>query len=83
MLAKGTFSPKEPYFFIQEYKQSYAIGNTEFQILAEMIAALEINKKNVMNGAFVEENDWFFITLEIEHLKQIYINLQAVKKLFC
>ena len=102
VLAKGDFEPEIPYFFIQEYKQSYADKNPEFQLLAEMIAAIELNKKNIINGAFVAGNEWYFIILEkletgnyeyfvsesfgclkIKELKQIYINLQAVKKLFC
>ena len=102
MLAKGTFSPKIPYFFLQEFKRSFSDKNPEFQILAGMLAAIELNKSIQSQGVFVVGEDWYFIILQklqagnyeyfvsesfdclkIQDLKQIYINLQAVKKLFC
>ncbi len=102
MLAKGTFSPKKPFFFLQEFKRSYSDRNPEFQILAEMLAAIKLNNSNQSHGVFVEGAYWHFVILEklkagnyeyfvsdsynalkIQDLKQIYINLQAVKKLFC
>ena len=102
VLAKGDFEPEIPYFFLQEFKRSHSDKNPEFQILAEMLAAIELNKANQSQGIFVEGADWYFIILEkleagnyeyfvskgfdcldMEDLKQIYTNLQAVKKMFC
>ena len=102
MLARGFKTPKKPFFFIQEFKKDKHLKDPEDQILAEMLAAIKINKKNTTQGVYVTGNEWNFIILEklksekyeyfvsesfnclnMEHLKQIYINLQAVKKLFC
>ncbi len=102
MLAKGTVEPKKPYFFLQEFKRSHSDKNPEFQILAEMLVAIELNKSKQSQGVFVVGANWYFIILEkleagnyeyfvskgyecldINDLKQIYKNLQAVKVLFC
>ncbi len=102
MVAKGDFYPEKPYFFIQEFKQSIPNNNPLFQLLAEMIVALEKNKTNLMHGGFIYGEHWKFAILEklkngnfeyfvsndfnclnINSLKQIYINLQAAKALFC
>ncbi len=102
MVAKGNEFPKEPYFFIQEFKPSERPTKVKDQLLAEMLVAMEINKTNIFQGAFIIGQNWFFVVLEklksgnyeyfvsrqfdslnIENLRQIYINLQAAKKLFC
>ena len=102
MVAKGKFKPKKPFFFVQEFKRSTPNNNPEFQLLAEMIVAMEINKTNIIHGSFVIGKNWHFVVLEklknesleyfvskqfncldIEDLRQIYINLQAAKTLFC
>ena len=102
MVAKGDFYPEKPYFFIQEFKHSIPSNNPEYQLLAEMLVALEINKANIIRGGYIYGEHWKFVILEklkngdyeyfvsddfnclrIEHLQQIYINLQAAKALFC
>ena len=102
MVAKGDFYPEKPYFFIQEFKQSLPNNNPEFQLLAEMLVAMEINKTNILHGGFIIGQNWNFVVLEklkngsyeyfvsksfncldIDNLRQIYINLQAAKALFC
>ncbi len=102
MVAKGNEFPKEPYFFIQEFKPSERPTKVKDQLLAEMLVAMEINKTNIFHGAFIIGQNWFFVVVEklksgnyeyfvsrqfdslnIENLRQIYINLQAAKKLFC
>ena len=102
MVAKGDFFPSVPYFFLQEFKPSYTAANPEFQLLAEMLVAMQINKKKNLQGAYVIGRNWLFVILEklkngdyeycvsesfdclkINEIKQIYINLQAVKVLFC
>ena len=102
MVAKGSEIPQNPYFFIQEFKQIETIASAKDQLLAEMLAAMEINKKTILHGGYIIGQDWKFVILEklknqnyeyfvskqfdcldIDHLRQIYINLQAVKILFC
>ncbi|OQX98571.1 MAG: hypothetical protein B6I24_05130 [Bacteroidetes bacterium 4572_128] len=103
MIATGISFPKKPYFFLQEYKRSInPKGNPEYQVLAGMLVAMQLNKKNKIYGGFVIGRIWQFIILEklengnyeyfvsyafdslkFQDLKQIYINLQAVKFLFC
>ncbi len=110
MVAKGEAYPEKPYFFIQEFKRTTPHNNPLYQLLAEMIVALEINKTNIMHGGYIYGKHWEFVILEklettipnkkqevryeyftsksfncldIDHLKQIYINLQAAKALFC
>ncbi len=102
MVAKGKKTPEEPYFFIQEFKRTQNTSDPEDQLLAEMLVAMEINKTNIFQGAFIIGQNWFFVVVEklksgnyeyfvsrqfdclnIENLRQIYINLQAAKKLFC
>ena len=102
MLARGFKKPKKPFFFIQEFKQDKNLIDPEDQLLAELIAAMQINNSKIMQGAFIQGERWNFLILEkleagnyeyfvsegfdclkIKDLKQIYINLQAVKKLFC
>ena len=64
MVAKGDFVPEKPYFFIQEYKRSFPTNNPEFQLLAEMLVAIEINKTNILHGGFVVGKLWHFLILE-------------------
>lgn len=98
MVAKGVQTPQTPFFFIQEFKKSQNDKNPQYQLLAELIASLELNQTNLIKGAYVIGKIWDFVILEkvennkynffiseslnsmkIEELKQIYINLQAVK----
>ncbi len=103
LVAKGIEKPKNPFFFLQEYKKSLnAYGNPENQVLAAMLAAINLNNSKKIIGSFVIGRFWQFIILEksennnyeyfvskgfdaldFENLKQIYINLQAVKFIYC
>ncbi len=103
MVAKGIYRPKTPYFFIQEHKKTINPGgNPQYQVLAEMLAAINLNKTNKIFGSFVIGRIWQFVILEkskngnyeyfiskvfdaldYQNLKQIYINLQGVKFLYC
>ncbi len=64
MVAKGTFTPDKPYFFISEFKRSISDNNPEFQLLAEMLVATEINKTKIMYGCYIIGQHWFFMVLE-------------------
>ncbi len=102
MVASGTIEPENPYFFIQEFKPSISNKRPDFQLLAEMAVAMEINKSNILRGVYNVGKLWSFIIFEkttegkyqyyesegfdclkINDLKQIYINLQAVKFEYC
>ena len=64
VLGKGT--PKHPYFFMQEMKKEKRYqGDPEGQMLAAMIAAQEMNKKQKpLYGGYVIGRNWFFGVLE-------------------
>lgn len=64
MVAKGYFFAEQPYFFIQEFKKSKTASNPEPQLLAELIAALELNKFSSIKGAFIVGAIWNFVILE-------------------
>ena len=102
MVATGNIKPKKPYFFFQEFKKSKTNSNPDFQLLATMSVAIEINKTNIMHGVYNLGRFWYFVilqklseekyhyfesevfdSLKINDLKQIYINLQAVKHNYC
>jgi len=102
MVALGVREPSHPYFFIQEFKQTKHSVDAQDQLLAEMLAAIELNKANLIRGALIVGAIWRFMILEkisensyqyfisdacdslnFNGLKQIYINLQAVKLKYC
>ncbi len=102
MVAKGSDVPKNPYFFIQEFKPSIPDQHPEPQLLAEMLVAIERNQKTIFRGGYIIGQYWKFVILEkikentfeyfvsesfdslkLPELKQIYINLQAVKLKYC
>ncbi len=64
MVAFGTEEPKKPYFFIQEFKREGKATHPKNQLLAEMLAAIEINKISLMRGAYVLGRYWHFMILE-------------------
>ena len=103
IIATGIDEPEIPYFFLQEYKKTInSTGNPKYQVLAEMLAAISLNKSNIIRGSYIIGQYWKFIILEklengsyeyfisesfdslkLKDLIQIYINLQAVKALYC
>ena len=64
MVASGIKIPQEPYFFIQEFKQTKHSVDAEDQLLAEMLVATELNKTNIMRGACIIGTVWRFVVLE-------------------
>ncbi len=102
-VASGIDEPKEPYFFLQEYKREIkSSGHPKYQVIAAMLAAMTLNKTNTIIGGYIIGRYWNFIILDklenekyeyfisdgfdclkFDDLKQIYINLQAVKFLYC
>ncbi len=64
MFAMGVKEPRKPYFFIQEFKQTKHSVDVEDQLLAEMLAAIELNKVNLIRGAYIVGRHWNFVILE-------------------
>lgn len=75
-VAKGEKSLEVPYFFIQEFKPTKPDKDPEDQLLAEMIAALQINDKNVLWGGYIIGQLWFFVKLEkiAKHSYQYFVS---------
>jgi len=64
VLAKGLKRSKSPYFFIQEFKRGKKNSDPEPQLLAELIAGLELSKLSEIKGAFIIGAIWNFVILE-------------------
>jgi hypothetical protein len=64
MVSKGYFYSEKPYFFIQEFKPSTTAKNPQPQLLAELIAAVELNQFTAIKGAFIIGVIWYFVILE-------------------
>ena len=64
MVSKGFKRPKEPYFFIQEFKKRIKPTDPEPQLIAQMISAVELNKTTTIKGAFITGAIWNFVILE-------------------
>jgi hypothetical protein len=70
-IAKGTSYPKNPFFFIQEFKRMEG-SNPEPQLVAEMIAGLEVGNFSQIRGAFIVGAIWNFVILWKEDEKYFY-----------
>ncbi len=67
MLAAGQQIPKEPFFFLHEYKKEQGTEADPFgQLLAAMITAQHHNKdKNrILYGTYIVGKDWYFVAME-------------------
>lgn len=66
VIARGKQRPKQPYFFLHEYKQERRRENDPLgQLLIAMVAARQNNeKKTSLFGCFVVGRDWFFVVLD-------------------
>jgi len=65
MVAKGESEQAEsPYFFIQEFKPSIPDRNPEYQLLAEMLVAIEKNQSTIFRGGYIIGQFWKFVILE-------------------
>ena len=65
LIAKGSYTPKIPYFCFHEYKRiEEQKGDVRGQLLAEMLAAQTLNQNRVpVYGVYVVEKDWQFVVL--------------------
>ncbi len=64
VISKGLENSIAPYFFIQEFKQSEEFGNPRPQLLAELIAGVELNSWQSIKGAYIIGSIWNFVILE-------------------
>jgi len=64
MVASGIEEPQKPYFFIQEFKREEKATHPKNQLLAELLAAIELNKTNLIRGAYILGRYWHFMILE-------------------
>jgi hypothetical protein len=73
LVSKGFERAEEPYFFIQEFKKGREFSDPEPQLLAELIAGLEISKASQIRGAYIIGLLWTFVVLEkVENEKYRY-----------
>ena len=63
IVAAGLEYPEKPYFFIQEFKKGLQYSNPEPQLLAELIAAAELNDVQTIEGAYIIGGNWSFMIL--------------------
>ncbi len=67
MLASGKQTPREPFFFLHEYKKEQGTDADPLgQLLAAMIVAQHQNKdpNKVLYGCYIVGKDWYFIVLD-------------------
>ncbi len=64
LISKGLEYSEKPYFFIQEFKKGKESSYPESQLLAELIAGVELNNFNTMKGAYIVGAIWNFVRLE-------------------
>ena len=68
LVAHGKQTPKQPFFFIHEYKKQIESSNDPLgQLLAEMVAAQKMNTRVFpIYGAYIVGRHWYFVVLENE-----------------
>ena len=64
IVATGIEEPEIPYFFFQEFKHIETKILTKNQLLAGMLAGMQISNTKIFRGSFVIKRDWYFVILE-------------------
>ncbi len=66
MIATGRVEPREPFFFLHEYKKERGSSDDPLaQVIVEMLAARTLNGDNApMYGCYIVGRNWFFLVLE-------------------
>jgi hypothetical protein len=77
VVARGYDHPINPYFFIQEFKQTSSTF-PEYQLLAEMIVAIKINQSVFIKGAYIIGSIWSFLI--VEEVKEDHYKYYTSKK---
>ncbi len=65
VVATGKVNPREPFFFLHEYRRERGRDNDPIgQLLIEMLTAQELNAvKHPLYGCYVLGRNWFFVVL--------------------
>ena len=63
-ISKSLRVAEKPYFFIQEFKRVEEYSNPRPQLIAELIAGVELNNEITMKGAYIVGAIWNFVILE-------------------
>lgn len=71
-VARGIEYPEKPLFFIQEFKKGEKYSDPEPQLIAELIAGLEIGNLQNIKGAYIIGSIWNFVYLYKNNDKYIY-----------
>ena len=64
LIASGVREPVTPYFFINEFKPLKSTTLPDDQLVAELLTALELNKKTEIKGGYIINRYWHFVILE-------------------
>ena len=66
LVARGEYEPRNPYFFIQEYKRFKmgAASDPQAQVLAEMLVAQVLNNEKIVYGCYIIGRYWYFVVCE-------------------
>ncbi|MEN8218698.1 MAG: hypothetical protein ABFS56_20470 [Pseudomonadota bacterium] len=74
LVASGTQSPKQPFFFIHEYKKQLDTSNDPLgQLLAAMVAAQKLNQSShAIYGAYIIGRHWYFVILDGESYSESF-----------
>ena len=77
LISKGLEYSEKPYFFIQEFKKGKESSYPESQLLAELIAGVELNHFKTIKGAYIVGAIWNFVILEklAEDKYQFFISI--------
>ena len=77
LISKGLEYSEKPYFFIQEFKKGKESSYPESQLLAELIAGVELNNFKTIKGAYIVGAIWNFVILEklAENKYQYFISI--------
>ncbi|MDQ7083567.1 MAG: hypothetical protein Q9M36_00930 [Sulfurovum sp.] len=81
MLASGSIFPKEPYFFIQEYKKSIPNGHPKWQLLSELLVTINKNGFKPILGSYNIGQYWHFVKLIRENDKYILSSSESYDSL--
>lgn len=89
VLATGEQIPREPFFFLHEYKKEQGTDNDALgQILAAMLTAQYLNeqKDKPIYGCYVVGKDWYFLVLDAKKFQTTLaynvIEWDKLKKVF-
>ena len=72
VVARGKYEPRNPYFFIQEFKKAKnPTGDPFAQLLGEMLVAQVLNQSELVYGLYIVGRFWYFVALENRNYTEI------------